>query len=156
MVAHGIRRCGAEINQTRATCVTESGAPSINFFVSLSYILIAEALELWSFRLYESWVIYKNLNICDHDFRLPVGSRRGNFPHETFFSPGTNVAGGLKHLYQRCAPGGPTGPVNSAGPCGPKSGPGSGPGSGLITGGWSGRAWQGGSQTSLLLGVQSS
>ena len=34
------------------------------------------------------------MNICDRDFRLPVGSRRGNFPHETFFYPGTNVVGG--------------------------------------------------------------
>ena len=34
--------------------------------------------------------------MCDRDFRLPVGSRHGNFPHETFFSPGTNVAGGPK------------------------------------------------------------
>jgi len=32
--------------------------------------LIAEALELWSFWLYESWVIYKNFNICDHHFRF--------------------------------------------------------------------------------------
>ena len=63
-------------------------------------ILIAEALELWSFRLYESWVIYKNLNMCDQDFRLPVGSRRGNFPHETFFCLGTNVAGGKFPVYQ--------------------------------------------------------
>ena len=38
--------------------------------------------------------------MCDRDFRLPVGSRHGNFPHETFFPPGTYVAGGLKHLYQ--------------------------------------------------------
>jgi len=32
--------------------------------------LIAEAFGLWSFRLYESWVIYKNLNMCDHHFRF--------------------------------------------------------------------------------------
>jgi len=32
--------------------------------------MLAEALGLWSFRLFESWVIYKNLNICDHDFRF--------------------------------------------------------------------------------------
>jgi len=30
--------------------------------------LIAEAFGLWSFRLYESWVICKNLNMCDHHF----------------------------------------------------------------------------------------
>jgi len=34
-------------------------------------ILIAEALELWSFRWYDSWVMYKNLNICDRYFTFP-------------------------------------------------------------------------------------
>ena len=38
--------------------------------------------------------------MCDRDFRLPVGSRRRKFPHETFFSPGTNVAGGKFPVYQ--------------------------------------------------------
>jgi len=32
--------------------------------------LIVEDLGLWSFRLYESWVIYENLNMCDQDFRI--------------------------------------------------------------------------------------
>ena len=33
-------------------------------------MLIAEALQFWNIRLYESWVIYRNLNICDRWFHL--------------------------------------------------------------------------------------
>ena len=32
--------------------------------------LIAEALQLWNIRLYKSWIIYKNLNICHSWFHL--------------------------------------------------------------------------------------
>jgi len=34
------------------------------------YLLIVEALEKWNLCLYVSWVIYKNLNVCDHYFRF--------------------------------------------------------------------------------------
>ena len=36
--------------------------------------LIAAALLLWNIRLYESWVMYKNLNTCDRYFHL-IGPR---------------------------------------------------------------------------------
>ena len=44
--------------------------PSMISICILTSILIAEALGLWSSCLYESWVIYKNLNICDQGFQI--------------------------------------------------------------------------------------
>ena len=41
-----------------------------NRFEGGHHRLMAEAVGLWSFRLKESWVIYKNLNMYDQDFRF--------------------------------------------------------------------------------------
>jgi len=52
----------------------------------------------------------------------------------------TSLKAGGPSQSRRCAPGGPTGPGNLRGPCGPKNGPKSGPQNGLVTGGGSGQS----------------
>jgi len=61
--------------------------------------LIGEALGLWSFRLYESRVIYKNFNMCDQDFRFleiqKFQTSRFFFDHSRWRSAIADGAGAL-------------------------------------------------------------
>ena len=53
------QRCATNINSARSCVCT----------------LNAETLQLWNIRVYKSWTIYKNLNICDRWFHL-IGPRK--------------------------------------------------------------------------------